>query len=136
MLDFCYWFVYARRRMEEKISFPKKLLAPIRVFLERKLIKLKRTKRKLSKNDPFKDSARVAENSVEEDLDEQIGHFDTQVKVNFIQKQIIQLRKALTMIKVGKYGVCERCGKMIDTDRLGVTPDATICIKCERERES
>jgi len=122
--------------MEEKISFPKRLLTPIKIFLERELVKLKRTKKNLKKNDPFKDSVRTVENSVEEDLDEQIGHFDTQVKVNFIQKQIIQLRKALTMIKIGKYGACERCGKMIDTDRLGVRPDATICIKCERERES
>jgi len=122
--------------MEEKISFPKRLLTPIKIFLERELVKLKRTKKNLKKNDPFKDSVRTVENSVEEDLDEQIGHFDTQVKVNFIQKQIIQLRKALTMIKIGRYGVCEKCGKMIDTDRLGVRPDATICIKCERERES
>lgn len=122
--------------MEEKISFPKRLLVPIRIFLEKELVKLKRTKKNLKKNDPFKDSVRTTENSIEEDLDEQIGHFDTQVKVNFIQKQIIQMRKALTMIKIGKYGICEKCGKMIDTDRLGITPDTTICIKCERERES
>jgi RNA polymerase-binding transcription factor DksA len=136
MLDFCYWFVYPRRRMEEKLSLPKKLLAPIKHFLEKELVKLKRTKKNLKKSDPFKDSVRTSENSFEEDLDEQIGHFDTQVKVNFVQKQIIQIRKALTMIKIGRYGVCEKCGKMIDTDRLAVFPDTTVCIKCERERES
>ena len=63
------------------------------------------------------------------------GDFDALVKTNFIKKQIVQLRKALTMIKMGKYGICESCGKMIDTDRLAVKPDATICIKCEKERE-
>lgn len=121
--------------MSNILSLPKKLLDPIRIFLEKELVKMKRTEKKLRKSDPFKDSTRANENSMEEDLDEQIGHFDTQVKANFIKKQIIQLRKALTMIKMGKYGVCESCGKMIDTDRLAVKPDATICIKCEKERE-
>ena len=121
--------------MSNMLSLPKKLLDPIRVFLERELVKMKRTEKKLSKGDPFKDRARVNENSMEEDVDEQIGHFDTQVKANFLKKQIVQLRKALTMIKMGKYGICESCGKMIDTDRLAAKPDSTICIKCEKERE-
>jgi len=108
---------------------------PIRIFLEREIVRLKRTKKRISKSDPFSDSTRIEENSLEEDVDEQIGHFDSQVKAKFMDKQIVQLRKALTMIKLGRYGICEKCGKMIDTDRLAAKPDATICIKCERERE-
>ncbi|OGC98988.1 hypothetical protein A2W16_00035 [Candidatus Amesbacteria bacterium RBG_16_48_31] len=50
-------------------------------------------------------------------------------------RSIIQIRKALSMIKVGKYGVCENCGKMIDTDRLMVMPETTLCVECERKRE-
>jgi RNA polymerase-binding transcription factor DksA len=121
--------------MSEKINIPKKLLLPVKIFLETELMKLKKMLKKMKKGDPFTDPDRVGENSPEEDLDEQVGHFDSQVKLNFLKKQIIQLRKALSMIKIGKYGVCERCGKMIDTDRLGVKPDTTICIKCEKERE-
>ena len=68
-------------------------------------------------------------------MDEQVGHFETEVKVGFVKKQLVQLRKALTMIKIGKYGICEKCGLMIDTDRLAVKPEVTICIKCARDRE-
>jgi len=119
-----------------KNKLPAKFLAPIRRFLESELLKLKRTKKSLSKSDPFSNSERTSENSFEDDLDEQIGHFDNEVKVKFLSKQIVQLRKALTRIKIGKYGTCEKCGKMIDTDRLAINPDATTCIKCEKEKEA
>ncbi len=116
--------------------FPSNLLTPIQKFLKGELVKLKKTRKSINKADPFKDSDRAGENSLEEDVDEQIGHFDAEVKNNFISKQIVQLRKALTMIKIGRYGICEKCGKMIDTDRLAARPETTVCIDCQKESES
>jgi DnaK suppressor protein len=121
--------------MSEKINIPRKLLLPIKTFLEIELMKLKKMVKKIKRSDPFSNTDRDGENSLEEDLEEQVGHFDSQVKLNFLKKQMIQLRKTLSMIKIGRYGVCDKCGKMIDTDRLAAKPDATICIKCEEERE-
>lgn len=118
------------------IRFSDKLIKPIKNFLENELVRLKRQKKMIKSADPFFDVNRTSENSVEDDLDEQIGHFDAEVKANFVGKRMVEFRKALTRIKIGKYGICESCGKMIDTDRLAVKPEATICIKCERERES
>lgn len=118
------------------ISFPSKLTKNIEVFLEKKLLTLKRNEKSLKASDPFSDDQRTGNNSVEEDLDEQIGHFDTEIKVSFIKKQIVQIRKALTRLKIGKYGVCEKCGNMIDTDRLAIGPETTICMRCEKEREA
>ena len=117
------------------IKFPGKLLAPIKRFLEGEIIRLKRREKDIKQSDPFLDESRTVENSIEEDVDEQVGHFETVVKANFIKKQIIQVRKALTFLKIGKYGMCEKCSKMIDTDRLAVKPEATVCIKCEKESE-
>lgn len=119
-----------------KIKFPATLLEPIKKFLEVEIAKLKRTEKKIKSGDPFGDVTRLNENSVEEDVSEQVGHFETQVKASFIKKQLVQLRKALTMIKIGRYGVCESCGKMIDTDRLAIRPETTVCIRCEKESES
>jgi RNA polymerase-binding transcription factor DksA len=119
-----------------KISFPQRLISPIKHFLESELLKSKRAKKNLKKEDPFSDEKRVLENSFEEDLDEQIGHFETEVKAKFLNKRIVQLRKALTRIKLGKYGLCESCTKMIDTDRLAINPSATTCVKCEKEKEN
>jgi DnaK suppressor protein len=42
---------------------------------------------------------------------------------------------ALRSIEKGKYGICERCGKTINPERLEVRPDATLCINCQAEVE-
>jgi len=115
--------------------FPSRLLVPIKVFLESEIVKWKRAEKNLKKDDPFTNEDRVNGNSVENDTDEQIGHFEVEVKADFIKKQLVQLRKALTKIKVGKYGICEKCGKMIDTDRLAIKPEITTCINCARDQE-
>lgn len=120
----------------QAVKIPQKLIKPIKHFLEEELKRLRKRKKAIASRDPFNDPTRDIDNSLEEDVDEQLGHFEAEVKVGFIQKQIVQLRKVLTRIKLGKYGVCESCGKMIDTDRLAARPETTLCIKCEKERES
>lgn len=118
------------------VNLPARFLSPIKKFLEAELLRMKRTKKNMEKSDPFTDETRTLENSVEEDLDEQIGHFDNQIKIHFLTKRIVQLRKALTRMKLGKYGICESCGKMIDTERLAINPEATTCVKCQNEKEA
>ena len=124
-----------KNKKVESLNLPNQLLSPIKNFLEKELVHLKRTKNKLKKEDPFFNGDRTLENSLEEDVDEQIGHFDTEVKAKFLSRQIVQFRTALTRMKIGKYGICEKCGKMIDTDRLAAKPEATTCIKCSKKSE-
>jgi RNA polymerase-binding transcription factor len=125
------------KKKKEKLvlNLPSRLLLPIKLFLEKELIILKKRKKQLKEEDPFSDESRTNENSLEEDLDEQIGHFDSEIKIKFLSKQIAQLRVALTRLKIGKYGVCQKCGDIIDTDRLAIKPEATVCIKCRKESE-
>lgn len=104
--------------------------------MHHKLIDLKKKEKSLKESDPFFDQQRTGNNSLEEDVDEQIGRFETEVKISFIKKQIVQVRKALTNLKIGKYGICEKCHNMIDTDRLAVKPDTTLCVKCAEDKES
>ena len=51
------------------------------------------------------------------------------------QKLITKLREALDRIKDGSFGVCERCGDLIEMDRLKARPVATLCIDCKTEQE-
>lgn len=118
-----------------KVAFPAKFLVPIGHFLENEIKKLKKTQDSIEEGDPFTDTDRASQNSLEEDVDEQVGHLHSEVKVKFLVRQIVQIRKALARIKLGKYGLCESCGKIIDTDRLAIKPDATICVKCEKDKE-
>ncbi len=114
---------------------PDKLTRPVKEYLEKRIVELKKSEKKLKRGDPFSDSTRATNNSLEEDVDEQIGHFESEIKVSFVKKQIIEFRKALSKIKIGKYGICDKCGEMIDTDRLAVRPEATVCMTCEKEGE-
>jgi len=42
---------------------------------------------------------------------------------------------ALRAAQKGAYGICERCGKPIDPERLKIFPEATLCVQCKNEKE-
>ena len=44
--------------------------------------------------------------------------------------EIRAVRAALQRIEDGRYGFCTRCGEPIDPRRLGVLPEATVCLDC------
>ncbi|MBU0572296.1 TraR/DksA C4-type zinc finger protein [Patescibacteria group bacterium] len=118
------------------IQIPAKLLAPIGRFLQGRLKKLEKTKKEIEKEDPFKDTSRILDNAAPDtDAAEQFGHARTSAIKEQLERKAIQTKKALTRIKIGKYGHCEDCDKMIDTDRLTVYPEATLCAKCQAKRE-
>jgi RNA polymerase-binding protein DksA len=46
-----------------------------------------------------------------------------------------QVERALSRIKAGTYGVCERCGNPIGKMRLMAFPRATLCVTCKQLEE-
>jgi RNA polymerase-binding transcription factor DksA len=118
------------------ITFPARLLSPVAKLLQFRLKDLKKKKKTIDQEDPFKNTNRVLDNaSPDTDAYEQFGHARTSAIKEQLDRKIIQTKKALTRIKIGKYGTCEDCGKMIDTDRLMVYPEATLCADCKLKRE-
>jgi len=121
---------------KSKVKFPANLLFPIGKLLNWRLSSLEKKKKSIEDEDPFKDTERLNDNaSPDTDAAEQFGHARSTALRNELAKKIVQTKKALTSIKIGTYGICEDCGKMIDTDRLVVYPEATKCISCEEKRE-
>jgi DnaK suppressor protein len=117
-------------------GFPLKILRPVADFLTQEVLRLERKKKNIAEEDPFVDSRRISDNaSPDTDVVEQIGHAKAKALENQINRKLIQIKKALTRIKIGKYGICEKCGKMIDTDRLMIMPETTLCVKCEKKKE-
>ena len=52
------------------------------------------------------------------------------------QKQrLAQIDQALARIAVGKYGICDNCGKLIALERMEAIPHATLCIQCQSNLE-
>jgi RNA polymerase-binding transcription factor DksA len=118
------------------ISYPEEVLRPVKEYLSSRLFGLEKRKKELVKEDPFTDKNRLDDNAaMDTDAAETTGHMEVSALKKTIDRSTIQIRKALSRIKIGKYGVCERCGKMIDTDRLMIMPETTVCIDCERKRE-
>lgn len=116
--------------------FPASVLVPVSEFLSAKLHTLEKRKKEIAKEDPFSDVSRIDNNAAADtEAEEQFGHARTSAISKEITKDIINVRKALTRIKIGKYGICEDCGQMIDTDRLIVFPETTLCAKDAAKRE-
>lgn len=52
-----------------------------------------------------------------------------------LERRVQDIEAALRSIEKGQYGICDRCGKPIETERLEVKPDATMCVNCQKEVE-
>ena len=120
----------------EFFAFPSKLLSPMSKFLQQRIEVLRKRKNDIEKEDPFEDVSRLGDNaSPDADAAEQFGHARATAIKERLEKNIKQTKHALWRLRKGKYGICEDCGKMIDTDRLGIYPEATLCAKCQAKRE-
>ncbi len=125
-----------KRDRKNIIQFPAQLLQPIKSFLLREKQRLEAQKREVNKNDPFRDPDRAINNAANDaEAQEQFGHEQASALKKQLDIRLVQIRKALTSLKVGHYGNCEKCQKMINTDRLALMPDTTLCAKCAQEKE-
>lgn len=52
-----------------------------------------------------------------------------------LERRLVDIDTALKLIEKGDYGLCQRCGKPIEQERLEVKPDATMCVSCQQEVE-
>lgn len=116
--------------------FPINILKPVEDLLKKQKVETEKKMASLAKEDPFADPDRINDNaSIDTDVKEQVGHQRVEAIKLELSRNLVRIRKALTKIRIGKYGVCERCGKMIDTDRLAVMPSAELCLECEKKKE-
>lgn len=51
-----------------------------------------------------------------------------------LRQLLIKTQQSLTRLRSGRYGRCERCGKLIEAQRLEVIPTATLCLSCSRKK--
>jgi RNA polymerase-binding transcription factor DksA len=125
-----------KKQKKSQVEYPQEVLKPVKEHLISRLFGLERRKKELSAEDPFNDKSRLSENAaIDDDAAEKVGHMEVSAIKTTVDRSIIQVRKALSRMKIGKYGLCESCGKMIDTDRLMIMPETTLCVSCEKKRE-
>ncbi len=118
------------------VKFPLNILRPIQAYLKDREQKLKKRKKSLEKEDPYSDKNRVIDNAASDaEAAEGAGHERVSVLKKEIDKSLINIRKALTRIKLGKYGLCSQCGQMINTERLALDPTASKCVDCAKKEK-
>ena len=118
------------------MKFPFRVLKPIQDYLLNQKQKLEKRKKDLEAEDPFIDSTRLNDNAaVDTDAAEEVGHERISALKKEINRNLVRIRKTLTRIKLGKYGICIKCGKMIDTDRLAINPTAEHCMECKKKEK-
>jgi RNA polymerase-binding protein DksA len=52
-----------------------------------------------------------------------------------LERRLVDIDTALKSMEKGDYGICQRCSKPIEPERLEVKPDATMCVTCQQEVE-
>lgn len=115
------------------LSFPKKTLDFIKKHLLKQQAEVEKNLKGVGAGDPATSPA-LAESS-EPGTDSYIA--DTHTKTLVLEHQLKNARTsiitALSKIKKGTYGKCEKCDKQIEVGRLMVMPTAQYCIPCSQK---
>jgi len=124
-----------------KIS--KKLLEELKAKLEKEGKLLEEELKKFAEKDkklegdwdtrfPHFDGMEVGSAALEKAADE-IEEYSTLLPIEYVLETKLQnINLALKKMKKGKYGICEKCGQEIEVERLKISPEVRLCLKCAR----
>ena len=70
--------------------------------------------------------------NMEEEADEMQEYDNLLSLEHSLELKLKNVNSALEKIKNNAYGVCEKCGKEIDEERLQACPEARVCLKCKK----
>jgi DnaK suppressor protein len=108
---------------------------------DRKQIKASELQREMAE---LRSQIAALETALEEKPDYGMGEGDPSITrweldralLGELERRVEALERQLSRIGEGTYGICERCGNVIDPARLAVLPDTDICIECARSDEA
>lgn len=122
--------LYLRERKNPmKSNLPASFITKIKKTLTKKEKDLEAEQKLLIEEDPYISPGRDSDNEYLDDVAEDIGKTETDLRLSAVNDLTIKVKKALAKIKLGKYGICDVCGKPIGIDRLRAYPEATTCVE-------
>ncbi len=69
-----------------------------------------------------------------EEAASEVEEYSTNLPIEHsLESRLKEVNSALERIKGKKYGICEKCGKKIPEERLKISPESKLCIKCEKK---
>lgn len=116
------------------MQYPRNILQPVWEYLKKLERDLLHRKNSLAKEDPFADTSRLNDNASDDtEAAEQFGHAQATTLSAETVSALERVRGAMKRVDEGSYGKCELCEQMIDTDRLGIDPTASLCVACAKK---
>lgn len=116
------------------MQYPRNVLQPVWDYLKKLEGDLMHRKSSLANEDPFADVSRLNDNASDDtEAAEQNGHVLSEAMSEETMDSLKRVRKAMKRVDDGTYGKCNKCGEMIDTDRLGIDPTAELCMNCAKK---
>lgn len=86
----------------------------------------------LVSQDPFTDKDRANDNASDDtEAYELSGHDRMSALIDELKKQQADVDAALERMDNGMYGICTKCGKLIEPERLRILPATTVSLDCE-----
>jgi DnaK suppressor protein len=73
------------------------------------------------------DEADAANDGAQNELNTQLAALES--------RELIQVDRAIDLIRQGRYGVCEVCDQAIPIERLKALPFTPVCVTCQRLQE-
>lgn len=118
-----------------KDYFPPQFLRKKKKLLASEEKRLAKEKKRLEKEDPILNPERSSAKTAEfvDEATEGLGHERIEAQKGILERLLIETRLALSKMKLGKYGICEKCGERIDRARLEAFPQARYCIDCQKK---
>ncbi|RKZ01817.1 MAG: TraR/DksA family transcriptional regulator [Candidatus Hydrothermota bacterium] len=109
----------------EELQKFRELLLKEKRRIWKSLMRIKKVEQKIgdSWQEP-KDLEDWAQVSFDEFFKLQVANHELQI--------VREIDEALKRIEQGKYGLCERCGNLIERERLKLLPWTRLCSKCAR----
>ena len=121
----------------------KKLLKEVKEKLEKEKAALEEQLEKIATKDPylkgdwdtkFPDFNEEFGGAALEQAADEVEEYDARLPVEFsLEIRLRNVNLALEKIKKGQYGKCEVCHKKIDEERLKISPEARLCMKCQKK---
>ncbi len=112
-------------------------------FFEKKLKKKKKEIEKIlsqiaKKDEKIKGNWRAIFPSFGEDISleveaDEVEEYEERIlEEHLLEEKLKEIEEALSKIKKGNYGICEKCKKEIELERLKAIPETKFCSKCKK----
>jgi len=129
-------FKNIKNPFKKKTKLPGAFVDSVRESLDKKDKSIEQQEQKVKKSDPYMNRGRLRSNEYLDDVQEDIGKASVDRSSYSLARMQIQVRRALAKIHLGTYGICEKCGRDIDINRLKAFPATTLCKSCAEKEEN